>query len=261
MSELGFPSTELGSAGWLPEDVAELRTILSRHNLDLLASFIPLVMHDSQQADTMLAEAEAAADMLQAAGARYFNTAPVTSADWEPRRNYTDAEWNHLFAMMNRVEEICEAHDLHQVVHEHVGCVVETADDVSRLLDGCSVDFVLDTGHLAIGGVDPLEFANKHIDRTGLVHLKDVTLSVAEKLNAGDVTLMEAVQAGLFPSLGKGDLPLGDVIKSLESQSYSGWYVVEQDCAITGDMPELGDGPVRDVEDSIVYLQGLGVEP
>ncbi len=255
MRELGFTHTELGSAGWLPETVDGLAEVLGRHQLSLLASFVPLVLHDPAQADETIRQARHHADLLAGAGARYFNTAPVTSLDWEPRRPYDDGEWDHLVAMIDRVEEICRAAGLEQVVHEHVGCVIETAADVERLLTASDVAFVLDTGHLAIGGFDPLDFATDHADRVGLVHLKDTRLAIADKLNGGDLSLMEAVQDGLFPALGEGDLPLDQIITTLEANGFTGWYVIEQDCAITGELPAPGDGPLRDVAKSVAYLQ------
>lgn len=255
MTSLGFSATELGSAGWLPEDPTALGELLAAHKLELLASFVPLVLHDKSQADDMLAAALESAELLQVSGARYFNTAPVTSLDWEPRRPLTDAEWSHLYDMIGRVEAICVDHGLVQVVHEHFGCVIETNEEIERLLANTEVSFVLDTGHMAVGGCDPLVFAMTHADRVGLVHLKDTSYEVAARLNAGELTLMEAVQADLFPALGQGDLPIADIVLHLEASGFSGHYVIEQDCAITGDLPDLGDGPIRDVAISVAYLR------
>jgi inosose dehydratase len=257
MRSLGFTHTELGSAGWLPDTESELRAELARHDMKLLAAFIPLVLHDPGQADEALVQAERNAELLADLDARYFNTAPVTSLDWQPRFELSDREWDHLYAMVAEVETICQRHGLQQVVHEHVGCVIETADEVKGLLEATSASLVLDTGHLAIGGFDPVDVATHHADRVGLVHLKDTRLDVAERLNAGELTLMEAVQNDLVPALGQGDLKVGAVITALEQAGYAGWYVIEQDCALTGDLPGIGEGPIRDVESSVAILREL----
>ena len=68
---------------------------------------------------------------------------------------------------------------------------------------------------------------------------------------------MEAVQAGVFAPLGDGDVPVADVIIALERQGYDGLYVLEQDVAITGAEPPVGDGPVRDVAKSVAYLRSM----
>ncbi len=257
MQKLGFTHTELGSAGWLPAESDELQATLARHDMTLLAAFIPLVLHDPDQADRARAEARAAAKLLADSGARYFNTAPVTSADWKPRHELTEAEWAHLYRMVGEIEGICAQHGLRQVVHEHVGCVIETGDEVQALLDNTDVALVLDTGHLAIGGYDPVELVERHSNRVGLVHLKDTDMGVAERLNNDEITLMEAVQEGLFTALGEGDLDVAEVVSKLEADGYDGWYVIEQDCAILGDLPPEGEGPVRDVETSVNFLENL----
>jgi len=257
MKRLGFTKTELGSNGWLPGTKAELQAVLARHDMSLLAAFIPLVLHDPKQADQARSESVTAARLLSDNGARYFNTAPVTSADWEPRHPLTDEEWAHLYHMVDEVEKICAEHDLIQVIHEHVGCVIETADEVQALLDNTDVAVVVDTGHLAIGGYDPVELVKRHADRVGLVHLKDTNLAVAARLNNNELTLMEAVQDGLFTPLGQGDLDVAGVITTLETGGYDGWYVIEQDCAITGEPPSEGEGPIRDVETSVDFLRDL----
>ena len=91
----------------------------------------------------------------------------------------------------------------------------------------------------------------------GLVHVKDADLSVARRLNNGEISLMEAVQSGIFPTVGRGNLDIDLVIASLEHVGYSGWYVLEQDIAITGAEPAVGKGPIEDVQESVDYLRGL----
>lgn len=47
-------------------------------------------------------------------------------------------------------------------------------EDVARVLDGSSVPLCLDTGHLFIGGSDPVELAREATARIAHTHLKDV---------------------------------------------------------------------------------------
>lgn len=257
MVELGFPATELGSDGYLPTDPAELREVLGAYELDLLAGFVPLVVHDPAEADETLRRAEQTAALLAAAGAKYFNTAPVTTWDWAPRTELTSAQWDHMMVMYDRVGKIVDAHGLTQVLHSHVGCVIETKAEVERVLANSDVLFVLDTAHLAVGGYDPVDFVTDAANRVGLVHIKDADMAIAERLNGGELTLMEAVQAGIFPPVGAGDLAIDVVIQKLETVGYRGWYVLEQDVAITGTEPEVGSGPIEGVRQSVEHLRGL----
>lgn len=257
MAELGFPATELGSDGYLPSDPAALTELLAKHDLGLLAAFVPVLVHDPAQADETLRRCTAMAELLQTVGATYFNSSPVTTWDWGPRRELTAAEWDHTWLMFDRIEEITKAHGLVQVLHEHVGTIIETRDEIQRTVDNSAIRFVLDTAHFAVGGYDPVDFVDNHADRVGLVHIKDCDLAIAAQLNKGELSLMEAVQQGLFPNVGRGDLDLDRVIASLERGGFDGWYVLEQDTAITGEEPPPGKGPFEDVQVNVNYLRDL----
>ena len=66
---------------------------------------------------------------MEAAGGAYYVTAIVGSlADWF-RPDMDEAAWAELFANLDRVETICRAHGLTQVVHPHVDTLIETADE------------------------------------------------------------------------------------------------------------------------------------
>jgi inosose dehydratase len=65
---------------------------------------------------------------------------------------------------------------------------------------------------------------------------------------------MKATQAGLFTPLGQGSVDILGVVEALEAQGYQGWYVIEQDTAITDGMPAIGEGPLLQVTESMKYL-------
>jgi inosose dehydratase len=255
MRDLGLRETELGAIGWLPTDVDELRKTLDAHQLRVVAAFVPLVCHDPARRQEALDSARETAELLEAVGADTFVTAVVTDpSDWR-HVPMSAVQWDHLFSMLDEIEGITSAHGLGHVVHPHVNTLVETGDEVERLLEGSPVAICLDTGHLTIGGADPLELAGTASSRVGLVHLKDVRTAVAGRLNAGELELMAAVQAGLFAPLGDGDVPIAEIVTTLERNGYSGRYVLEQDVALTEGEPPAGEGPVRDVAKSVAYLR------
>jgi inosose dehydratase len=257
MASLELVATELGSVGYLPTDPDELTALLDRFGMQLTGGFNALVLHDDARTDEMLEQAAAGADLLAAAGAETFVTCAVNDPGHWQRMSLTEADWQTMFDNLARVEEICRERGLVQAFHPHVDSLVETAPEMVRILDSTSVGFVLETGHMLIGGLDPLAFAIDHVDRVALVHLKDVNVHLIEPLNRDELTLMEAVQAGIFPSLGQGGAPIAEVVHALEGAGYDGRYVIEQDAALTDGLPADGDGPVRDVQSSVAYLQSI----
>jgi inosose dehydratase len=248
MASLGVRATELGPIGYLPFDPAAIREQLDRHGLRLVGGFVPLVLHEPEL-DTV--EAERVAAVLAAAGAEVFNAAVVADHAWSAPRELDDDAWNRLARHLHEVARRVEQHGLTLALHPHVGTQVETAADVERMLELTEVGWCLDTGHLLIGGVDPVEFARRHGDRVVHVHLKDVHMAVARR----GLSLVQAVQAGLFRPLGTGDVRIDQVLDRLDG--YERWLVLEQDTALTGEEPPVGSGPVTDVRQSIEYLQGL----
>jgi len=254
MTSLGIRATEYGAPGFLPTDPEGIRAVLGGHDMSLLGGFTPLVLHDPARRDQAMEHARSVAELLGRAGATTFVSCPVMDDDWSVPRPLSSAEHQHLVRMLAAVETICDDHGLTQVLHPHVQTVVETAPDVERVLESCDVSWCLDTGHLAIGGTDPVDFARRAADRVGHVHLKDVRMDLVPSLLDRSTSIMEGVQAGLFPPLGQGDLALGEVVLALENAGYQGWYVIEQDTAITGSLPEPGEGPVQGVGASMRYL-------
>ena len=257
MRGLGIPATEYGAPGFLPEDAAGIRSVLGEHDLSLLGGFTPLVLHDPARREQELGRVRATAALFGAAGASTFVSCPVMDEDWSLPRPLDREEHDHLVRMLGEVDTICADHGLRQVLHPHLQTVVETSSDVHRVLDDCDVAWCLDTGHLAIGGTDPVDFARQAADRVGHVHLKDVRMDLVPRMLDRSTSIMEGVQAGLFPPLGQGDLDLAEVVLTLERVGYEGWYVIEQDTAITGSLPADGDGPVADVATSMRFLRDV----
>ena len=234
MRELGLPATELGAPGFLPEAEPELSELLGRYGLAMIGGFVPLVLHDPAQRADALARATAVAKLFQAAGGTRFVTALVQDYDWSTPVPPTADDMKIVGEGLREVDAICAAHGLVQVLHPHVGTIVETAADVALALEHTDVAWCLDTGH---------------------VHLKDVDVATADRVVSGELTLLQGVQAGMFRALGTGDVAIDDAVVALEENGYRGWYVLEQDIALTTGLPAEGTGPIDDVRACLDYLR------
>ncbi|MBE2315860.1 TIM barrel protein [Solirubrobacter sp. CPCC 204708] len=251
MAQLGITATELGPLGWLPHDSAAAKRILDRHGLQLVGGFVPVVVHEPEL-DTDYARRAAA--HLAAAGGELFVAAAVQTLGWATPVPLTDEQWQRAGDHLDTLAQVAREEGVELVLHPHVDTLVETAQDVTRALEHTRVPWCLDTGHLLIGGTDPVAFATEYGDRIGHVHFKDVDARVAART---DLTLMEAVQHGLFQPLGRGDARIDEVVAALRRSGYNRWLVLEQDLAITGSEPPVGTGPAQDVATSIAFLSTL----
>ncbi len=114
----------------------------------------------------------------------------------------------------------------------------------------------LDTGHLYLGGADPVAVARRAPERVIHVHLKDVDAGLADQLRSGALTFDQAVRRGLFTPLGRGAVDIAGVVEVLEASGFAGWYVLEQDTALEAE-PAPAEGPVADARLSLEFLGSL----
>jgi inosose dehydratase len=253
MAALGLRATELGALGWLPLDGAAVRDELDRHGLRLVGGFVPVVVHEANLAGTR-EHARRAAAQLAAGGADVFVAAAVQDEAWSTPAPLDEAGWQRAGSHLGELAELVAAEGLTLVLHPHAGTLVESAADVQQALAHTDVPWCLDTGHLLIGGVEPVDFVREYADRIAHVHLKDVDGALAECLRRGELTLVQATQAGLFRPLGDGDAHLEEVVALLDDVGYERWLVLEQDQAITGTEPPVDGGPALDVARSIEFM-------
>jgi inosose dehydratase len=255
MRSLQLGATELGPTGYLGAQPAEVRDQLSRFGMRLVGGFLPVPLHMDAALD--LTRATEAIATLAAAGADVVVLA-ARSADgsYDRKVPLSDDGWKILAGNIVRLQGEIAAHAMTAALHPHVGTAIESRDSVLRLLDCSDIELCLDTGHLLIGGMEPLELLQQAGDRVAHVHLKDVRTAVAATVSAGDSSYIEAVREGLYTPLGDGDLDIAAVVSALEKAGYQGWYVLEQDCALS-DEPAAGAGPVADVRRSIDFLASV----
>ncbi|MCV7286973.1 TIM barrel protein [Mycolicibacterium wolinskyi] len=254
MRGAGLTATELGPDGFLPADPAELTEVLDAQSLSCVGGFVPVVLHDANHDPARDLEGPLAS--LLAAGAGVVVLAAATGSDGYDSRPELDADqWATLLANLDRLSRIAAEAGLLAVLHPHVGTMVETRSDVDRVLAGSSIPLCLDTGHLLIGGTDPLELAKAVPHRIKHTHLKDVDAALAARVQAGELTYTDAVRAGMYTPLGTGDVDIAGIVSVLRDNDFDGWFVLEQDTILQAEPTD--EGPVRDVVASVAYLKSV----
>lgn len=258
MQEVGLRATELGPDGFLPVDPAELDPLLGSRDMQLVGGFVPVRLYREELLSTELAYADRAARTLSGAGAGTFVLGPASVLDgYDTPVELSDDEWVVFDEALQRLTDICAGYGLETALHSHWAMAVDRPEQIERLLETCGVDICLDTGHVALSGGDPLEVARMAGGRVVHVHLKDVDERMAEQVRSGERPFRQAVIDGLFKPLGEGFVDVAGVVRYLEARGYQGWYVLEQDVALSGP-PPTGEGPVRDARRSVDYLMDVG---
>lgn len=252
MKKVGFSACEFGPLGFLPEEPVERAKTLALHNLKAVGGFVPVVLHDKNHDPEP--EIRSELEAFQAAGAGVIVLAASTGLDgYDERPALSEEEWATLLNNLSHLEKVAAEYGVRAVIHPHVGTNVETFEDVTRVLEGSSIGFCFDTGHMMIGGTDPVKFAKEHADRVGHVHLKDVRKAVAQRVVDGEITYYDAVIKGLYTPVGQGDVDIKAIISALKNSGYDGWFVLEQDNVVSEE-PAPNAGPVSDAQASMDFL-------
>ena len=163
MHGLGLKASELGALGYLGDDPAEIRALLSSFSLGCVGGFVPVALHDPGVREQARARRRAGGPTA-AGGGRHLFRDRGRRGRRHGRRHSSSTPANgttspRVWAWWNGV---CAAHGLTQVLHPHVGTLVERAEHVDQVLRRSDVQFCLDTGHFSIGGADPVAFAADH---------------------------------------------------------------------------------------------------
>jgi inosose dehydratase len=247
MQAVGLRATEAGPDGFLPF------SLLRERDLRLVGGFVGVPLH----LPGGYAAVQRAAERLAAESADVLVlAATAVKDDYDARPELDDAAWAALFEGLEDARALCDDRGLRCALHPHVGTVVERQEDVERVLTGSTVELCLDTGHLLVGGTDPVAIARAVPQRVAHVHLKDVDARLARRVAAGEVPYSDAVRAGLYRPLGRGAVDVAGLVGLLETRGYDGWYVLEQDVMLAAE-PPAGAGPVKDVRASLEFLRGL----
>jgi len=233
--QAGYDGAELGRK--FPRQVDALRAALAPHALQLVSGWHSVHLLERVLEAEMRA-LDAHLDLLQALGCDVAIVAECS------RRIYPDAsrplsfvrngdalgggEIRWLAAGLDALARHAAQRGIRLAYHHHMGTVIQNADEIDALMSATtSLNLLLDTGHLAFAGADPLQVLERYADRVAHVHLKDVRAEVAALARRDGWSFERAVRAGVFTVPGDGSIEFEQILARLRGARYSGWLVVE----------------------------------
>ena len=260
--DAGYTWVELGAYGFLPADPHRARQELDRRGLQVAGSYMLEPVHDLARRTEVLEGARCVAEYIAGAGGQHLvivdwgspeRGATAGRSDAAPR--LTAAQQSAYFEVLTAIADVArETGGLTALAHPHAGTWLEFEDEIVDLLQQTDLALCIDTGHFAYAGADPVALYDQWAHRVGYLNFKDVDgARLAEALRR-KLSFLEAVDLGVFCSLGDGIVDFRGMREALERHGYDGHATVEQDRDPRGDTTAL-----EDARRSLAFLRDVGL--
>ncbi|MHB8611453.1 MAG: TIM barrel protein [Candidatus Dormibacteraceae bacterium] len=266
VASAGYAGIDLGPLGYFGygEELAEK---LGRHELGLAGGFFELPFSDPARMPATVRELDALFDVFDAVSASNGGLKPrPTLADLgsDSRRSrpgqaagdrslgFSSEGWKHFAEGVEMAVARCRERGYEPTFHHETGTYVEAPWEIEKVLELTSIGLCLDTGHLLLGGGDPVTAIRDWRSRINHVHMKDARRAVVEQIVREAAPVSEIWRRQAFCRLGEGDLDVDGVLDVLRD-GYSGWLVVEQDV-----LPDSAGKPAADQRANREYLAARG---
>jgi inosose dehydratase len=238
----GYAGIDLGPIGYFG-DRDSLAGVLEARGLALCGGFFELPFSDPIAMRNAMRGLDDLLDVFDAVPPRDGALKPkptLADAGSELRRSRPfqavrdhslgfDAEgWRRFAEGVELAVARCRERGYEPTLHCESGTHIEAPWEIAAALENTSIGLCLDTGHLLLGGGDPMQALHDWGDRINHVHLKDARRSVVDGIIREAAPASEIWRRHAFCRLGEGDVQVDAVLDYLR-RHYTGWLVVEQD--------------------------------
>lgn len=260
----GYKALELGPDGYLPTDAAELREVLKKHELELCAGTACYRFDEYENFEGFRPRVEALCKRLAEFDVKYLVTMDESDVGRfsEKKADYTPQVWDKYFGMFRRLGEYTKAEfGIETVFHPHIRSLVETEDEIERMMEATGLALCFDVGHHAYvngngkkGDTSAQDFMRKHKDKIAYLHFKNVDEKVFAKVKAEGLDSDAAFDLDVMCDLADGIVDYVDLKKVVDEIGFEGIGVIEQD------MPKATTQQAFDAaKRNLAYLRSIGM--
>jgi inosose dehydratase len=123
-----------------------------------------------------------------------------------------EGDYKKLALTLDKVCDIADGLGMTASFHPHKGSLVESPQQLDKVMPHTRINLCPDTGHVVLGGGDPLAVVKKYADRIKYIHLKDINDGMFCPLGKGSIDFVPIVDA----------LKGKDVIYAIECDGWNG---------------------------------------
>lgn len=233
--EIGFDGIENGHK--FPSDPDELAAVLKPHGLAFVSAWYSLGLLERTVEEEQRA-IQPHLDRLKAMGCKVCivcETSRAIHGDMAKpvtaKPVLAEEEWAPFTGKLDRIARFADAQGLPLVYHHHMGTVIQTAEELDRLMasTGPALRLLFDSGHCYFAGGDPAAVLARHAGRVAHFHAKNVRPAIMREVIDGGLSFLEGVRRGVFTVPGdlEGGVDFGACAAHLAAAGYDGWMVIE----------------------------------
>jgi inosose dehydratase len=210
-------------------DAALLRDTMDKFNLKLSSLTLACEWLQPQETDAERKEADRLIELARACGPdTVVMLVQMPGAD---RQNLAERQRNLMFNINNVAKRVADK-GLIATYHPNspdgsVWRVREDYDKLLPMLDSKFIKWTPDVGHIAKGGMDPVQLVRQYRELVNHFHFKDMDTS------------------GEWALMGEGSIDFKTIVQDMVDTGYDGWIVFEDECEASIDDPDgvtLKDG-------------------
>ena len=212
------PETQFLGEFW---DAGLLKEALAKHNIELTALTLVEDWLNPEETDDERAHADKTIELLK----NFPDTVlAIVQMPGNDRENLRERQEN-LLKCVNAIAKRASGEGLVCTYHPNSpgGSVVRTAQDYEFFLNGLDqsvIGYAPDVGHIAAGGMDPLEIIKQYRAMVNHVHYKDMLAD------------------GEWAAMGDGVIDFIGITTYLRDSGYDGWIIVEDEAPRAVDEPD-----------------------
>lgn len=247
VARAGYQGIDLGPLGYLGQG-HELMDRLARHNLALAGGFVFMHFTDPTELEEDLLRLDKTLDVFEEVTGTHTLLAPMpTLGDaGSPARvanpgrgkdmreiGLDESGWRQFAAGVARAADRCRQRGFEPTFHHHACTYIEAPHEIERMLELTDVGLCLDSGHLLLGGGDPVQALVDWGDRINHLQIKDARIGILKQIIEEQAGMRAVWTRGAFCELGTGDLDVDGFFDGIHEMAYQGWLIVEQDRILT----------------------------
>jgi inosose dehydratase len=260
----GYTALELGPDGYLPSDSGRLREELARRGFSACAGTACYQFDKYRDFSALRPQTEALCRRIVSADAKFLVVMDESDVGEysEKKKDFSPAVWRNYFAMIRELGiYTSNEFGVETVFHPHIKTLIETEEEILRMIDACNVNLCFDTGHHVYvnGGVEQgdksaIDFIRKYPARVRYLHFKNVDGAVIKKVRAENLSSDTAFDLDVMCDLERGIIDFVELKETLDDIGYAGIGVIEMD------MPRAKSGQAFAAgKRNLAYLRTIGV--